>query len=215
MADLQAQPSINDLRAQGHLELSARLKNLDLTKILLYTPNVAPSALPFLAWQFDVLGPFWALLGATNNTLNLIQNSIPLHKLAGTPAAIEQVVTNAGLVLVAIDEGESTWGGDEYPSDEGWAAFRVTTLLADPEGIATSIAADFDSVPDVDLLVDWDTLEYISGNLVAVSWDSAQQAALIAAINFFKPQRCVLDRMNYQAIGIVDSVSAFTDAVST
>jgi Phage tail protein (Tail_P2_I) len=215
MADLQAQPSINDLRTKAHLELSARLQSLDLTKILLYTPNVAESALPFLAWQFDVLGPFWALLGATSNTANLVQNSIALHKLAGTPAAIDLVATNVGLTVIAIDEGESTWGGSTYPEDQGWAAFRVTALLANSEGAETGTAADFDSVPDVDFLTDWDTNEYVSGNFTTVTWSAAQQQALVDAINFFKPQRCVLDQMNYQAVGLVDQIAPFTDSVST
>ena len=214
MATLEAQQSINDLRTQAHLDLSARLKNIDLTKILLYTPNVAPTALPFLAWQFDVLGPFWGLLGATGNTLNLVQNSIALHKLAGTPAAIEEVVANAGLTLIAIDEGQAAWGGDTYPANQGWAVFRVTALLANVSDAQAGVASSFDSVPDVDFLVDWDALEYLSGNFTAITWNSQQQAALVQAINFFKPQRCVLDQMNYQAVGIVDQVAAFTDAVA-
>ena len=214
MAELQAQQSINDLRAQAHLALSARLKNIDLTTILIYTPNVAPTALPFLAWQLDVLGPFWILLGATNNSLNLVQNSIALHKLAGTPAAIEEVVKNAGLTLIAIDEGESAWGGNTYPADQGWAVFRVTALLADVANAQTGIAATFDSVPDVDYLVDWDSLEYLSGDFNSVTWNASQQQALVEAINFFKPQRCLLDQMNYQAVGIVDQVGEITDSVA-
>lgn len=211
MAELEAQQSINDLRTQAHLDLSARLKNIDLTKILIYTPNVAPSALPFLAWQFDVLGPFWSLLGATNNSLNLVQNSVALHKLAGTPAAIEKVVQNAGLTLIAIDEGESSWGGNVYPANEGWAVFRVTALLANTADAQIGTANNFDSVPDVDLLTDWDALTYLSSNFTPVTWDAAQQEALVQAINYFKPQRCLLDQVSYEAVGIIDQVAAFSD----
>lgn len=212
MAALQAQDGINDLRTQAHLALSARLRALDLTPLFLWTPSVAPSALPFLAWQFDVLGPYWSLLAATDDQLSIVQNAIGLHRMAGTPAAIEAVVENVGLTLIGIDEGQNSWGGDEYPSDQGWALFRVNVLLADAENSQQGTAQNFDSVPDVDYIVDFDLLTYLTAQFTAVPWSAAQQAALVGAINFFKPMRCLLDQVNYEAVGVTDQFFMTSDA---
>ena len=63
MSELSAAPSINDTRSQALLELVARLAALDLTTLLVYRiDSVVPGALPFLAWQFDVLSPLWQLI---------------------------------------------------------------------------------------------------------------------------------------------------------
>src|ERR1700730_643027 len=64
MAQLAIQPSINDARSRALLLLIERLGALDLTPLLVYRiASVPDSALPFLAWQFDILAPFWQLLG--------------------------------------------------------------------------------------------------------------------------------------------------------
>jgi P2-related tail formation protein len=63
MPELSAAPSINDTRTQALLELIARLAALDLTPILVYRIDSVPeSAIPFLAWQFDILSPLWQLI---------------------------------------------------------------------------------------------------------------------------------------------------------
>ena len=63
MPELSAAPSINDTRTQALLELISRLAALDLTTLLVYRiDSVVDGALPFLAWQFDVLSPLWQLI---------------------------------------------------------------------------------------------------------------------------------------------------------
>ena len=60
MAELQIPPSINDSRSRALMELVARLGEIDLTPLLVYRiDSVAVEALPFLAWQFDILSPLW------------------------------------------------------------------------------------------------------------------------------------------------------------
>src|SRR5260370_7591381 len=63
MPELSAAPSINDTRTQALLGLISRLSALDLSTILVYRiDSVVDEALPFLAWQFDVLSPLWQLI---------------------------------------------------------------------------------------------------------------------------------------------------------
>jgi Phage tail protein (Tail_P2_I) len=210
MTSLQAQPGINDLRAQAHLALSARLKSLDLTPLFIYGPNAPAGIQPFLAWQLDVLGPYWQLLAGTSNQAALISNAIALHKLAGTPAAIETLIANSGLQLLSLQEGQSSWGGTSYPADQGWAVFRVTVLLANPNYLLSY--ADFDSVPDVDQLSDWDKLDVSEFSPVPVS--GALEQLLVGAINFLKPQRSVLDQLRFQEIAISDAAPMPTDRIT-
>jgi P2-related tail formation protein len=118
--------SINDARTNAHLALGARLANIDLTQILVYViSHVIADALPFLAWQFDMLSPWWALLAGTDQERDLIEGAIGLHAQQGTPASIQTVLAALGFPQADIQEGQNAWGGDQYPSDQGWAVFRV------------------------------------------------------------------------------------------
>ena len=61
--DLTSQPSVNDLRGRALNTVFGRMQQLDLTPLLVYRIDSVPtSALPFLAWQFDVASAFWQLL---------------------------------------------------------------------------------------------------------------------------------------------------------
>ncbi len=75
MAELSSAPSINDLRSQSLLVLIERLGALDLVPLLVYRIDSVPdSALPFLAWQFDVLSPFWQLVEPIPSGVDALTN---------------------------------------------------------------------------------------------------------------------------------------------
>ena len=179
MPELSAAPSINDTRTQALLVLIARLGALDLTTLLVYRiDSVVESALPFLAWQFDILSPLWQLIAPVSLGVDaltsidlltdvdnliesgglvseqplteaaeraLLMSAIPLHRFRGTPWAIKQALASLGWTEVTLLEGQSSWGGDAYPSNQGWAAFRVMINLAAgqdvPSGAASTAAA--------------------------------------------------------------------------
>ena len=134
--------SINDLRTQAHGVIGERLSNLDLTQLLIYViNNVTPSALPFLAWQFDVLSPFWQLLSPGTSQAQLIENSISLHRTLGTPYAVKTSLNNLNWAYVTILEGQSSWGGNNYPVSEGWAVFRIYIALGELNWLESSTPA--------------------------------------------------------------------------
>jgi len=169
MPELSAAPSINDTRTQALLVLIERLGLLDLTTLLVYRiDSVVETALPFLAWQFDILSPLWQLIAPVTLGVDALSNidllidvdnlieggglvtaqilseaeqrellmsAIPLHRFRGTPWAIKQALASLGWSEVTLLEGQSTWGGDAYPSSQGWAVFRVMIDLAAGQGV--------------------------------------------------------------------------------
>jgi P2-related tail formation protein len=201
MAQLTIQPSINDERGRALLQIIERMDALDLVPILVYRLDSVPdSALPFLAWQFDLVAPQWQLgaqvsesidaLGAIDplsdiDTLSstggasgssdfdslraLLKVAIPLHRTRGTPYAIKAALTPLGWPSVTLLEGQASWGGTSYPTNEGWAVFRVQLNLTAGQ-----------SVGPIDT------------------------ARIIAAINFFKPVRAWLDSLWFVGVPIVD-----------
>jgi len=119
---------------------------------------VPAGALPFLAWQFDILSPLWQLIAPvaigvdalTNVDLlididNLIETggvvirrqsyrsgaardaeergaaaSVSRDTVGGEAGALEAL----GWTQVSLLEGQSRWGGADYPMNQGWAVFR-------------------------------------------------------------------------------------------
>jgi hypothetical protein len=61
---------------------------------------------------------------------NLIVNSVPLHRLRGTPGAILAALAQLGWAGASLQEGQNTWGGTSWPASQGWAVFRVQITLA-------------------------------------------------------------------------------------
>jgi Phage tail protein (Tail_P2_I) len=181
MADLQLQPSVNDLRGQALLQLLQWLKSLNLTSILVYIiQSLNDTAVLPMAWQWDVLNPLLAagLTGAEQiqiaswdtitdiDTLTnidllseieqseesgqpsfdaqtyrvLILLSTALHSTIGTPAALQSALSNLGFPNAQILEGQNSWGGTQYPNDQGWAVFRVNISLASVTAAITQAA---------------------------------------------------------------------------
>ena len=204
MPELSAAPSINDTRTQALLVLISRLAALDLTTLLVYRiDSVVADALPFLAWQFDILSPLWQLIAPvalgvdalTNIDLlidvdnliesgglvtelalteaaqrELLKNAIALHRFRGTPWAIKQALASLGWTTVSLLEGQTSWGGVAYPSNQGWAVFRVMIDLAVGQGVSIGAAS-----------------------------------TAVAAVNFFKPARAWLDSVWFAVPAITDA----------
>jgi P2-related tail formation protein len=204
MPELSAAPSINDTRTQALLELIARLAALDLTTLLVYRiDSVVDEAIPFLAWQFDVLSPLWQLIAPVALGVDaltdidllidvddliesdgavlelaltevaqreLLKNAVALHRFRGTPWAIKQALASLGWTRVALLEGQTTWGGNSYPSSQGWAVFRVMIDLGVAQGVSMGAAA-----------------------------------TASAAVNFFKPARSWVDSIWFAVPGISDT----------
>jgi Phage tail protein (Tail_P2_I) len=131
MPELAPPSSISDLRAQGIYAITARFGKLDLTPLLLYTITFAPdSALGWLAWQFDVADSLFQLIAPGADQRQLISQAVPLKKVVGTPFAIKTALATLGWPGAVIQEGQNSWGGTTFPSDQGWAVCRIVINLA-------------------------------------------------------------------------------------
>ena len=215
MADLQIAPSINDTRSRALLSIVERLGQIDLVPLLVYRIDSVPaSALPFLAWQFDILSPLWqavapAVLSVdaiTNvdelidiDTLTegpdglaiaqeraaiaseraLIKMAIQLHRFRGTPWSIKSALKTLGWNNVSIAEGQATWGGTQYPPNEGWAVFRVLIQLGDNQTI-----------------------------------DGDAPEVAVATIKFFKPARSWLDALYFVVPAVHESAPSPADRLT-
>lgn len=73
MAEVQIPPSIDDARSRALMKLVARLGGLDLVPLLVYRIDSVPeSALPYLAWQFDILSPLWQMVAPPVNSIDAL-----------------------------------------------------------------------------------------------------------------------------------------------
>lgn len=71
----------------------------------------------------------------------LLKSAIALHRFRGTPWAIKQALASLGWEQVILLEGQTSWGGVSYPSNQGWAVFRVLIELATGQGVSIEAVA--------------------------------------------------------------------------
>lgn len=106
MADNRLIPAgIRDTSTLALNDLIDRMGTVDLTPLLVYLiDNVAASALPHLAEQFNVTGyEGWLQTTNTAERRALIKTAIAKHYYKGTPYAIKQAIADVGLAAVIIE----------------------------------------------------------------------------------------------------------------
>ena len=192
MAELSAAPSINDSRTQALLELIARLADLDLAPLLIYRIDSVPAgALPFLAWQFDILSPLWQLIAPvaigvdalTNVDLlididNLIETGGVVSADSLTEAAQREMLKSA----VPLHRFRGTpWAVKQALAALGWT--QVSLLEGQSRwGGAAYPASQGWAVFRV-------MINLVNGQAVPIGVVSTAAAA----VKFFKPARAWLD----------------------
>lgn len=193
MAQLEIQPSINDARSQALLMLIERLDALDLTTLLIYRiASVTDSALPFLAWQFDILSPFWQLLASSGtqfasvDAITDIDTLTSIDQLTGpdigdptAPDSIQRILLENAIAFhrirgtpAAIKNALAQLGWSSASLLEGQQSWGGTAYPASQGWAVFRVMIDLGADDSVD----------------------AQDVALIeAAVDFFKPARAWLD----------------------
>jgi hypothetical protein len=102
----------------------------------------------------------------------LIQLSTALHRIMGSVGALKGALAGLGYPNAIVQEGQNSWGGTTWPSNQGWAVFRVLIDLA--------------TVP-----VGTDLTKIIP--------------RIVAICNFWKPERCWLDSVQF-GLKILDTL---------
>lgn len=82
------------------------LDNIDVSAVLVNLVDIVkPSALYWLASQYDVLGyKGWYLAQTEQDQRDLVKKAIELHRTKGTPYAIKEAIKNFGYSDVTIQE---------------------------------------------------------------------------------------------------------------
>jgi len=192
MPELSAAPSINDSRTQALLELITRLADLDLAPLLIYRIDSVPAgALPFLAWQFDILSPLWQLIAPvaigvdalTNVDLlididNLIETGEVVSADSLTEAAQREMLKSA----VPLHRFRGTpWAVKQALAALGWT--KVSLL----EGQSSWGGAAYPASQG------WAVFRVMINLVNGQAVPSAVVSTAAAAVKFFKPARAWLD----------------------
>jgi P2-related tail formation protein len=212
MAKLQLAPSINDARSQSMLELINRLDELDLTPILVYRLDSAPdSALPYLAWQFDMFDPRWQLASSSGESIDALTDIDTLSDVD----TLQSPSDSAG------------------PSDfDTWRTLLTTAIPlhrihGTPASIRQVLAAmGFEAVSFLEGQASWGGTAYPPSQGWAVfrvliqlgagqTIGSGDAARAAAAINFFKPARCLLDALAFVAAPLAEATPVPSDFTGT
>lgn len=115
-----------------------RLSNIEVEQMLIYViDTVTPTALPYLADQFDVAGEKGYRLATTDaQRRSLIKNAIELKRYIGTVWAIKQA-----MISVGFGDAELIEGVDEGTPEYDWAKFRVLADLGNDLGLPDTTGA--------------------------------------------------------------------------
>lgn len=120
MSELLVPPLAVDDRSRAIDALAARMTGLDLTPILVYLIDLVPAdALPYLAEQFNVVGPLWAYLPDEAAKRRAIKESVAWHRAKGTPWSVETALSWAGHVAKVEDTTGSANRWAEYQLELG------------------------------------------------------------------------------------------------
>jgi P2-related tail formation protein len=209
MAHLQIQPSINDARSAALLDLIERLGALDLTPLLVYRIDSAPdSVLLALAWQFDMLAPQWQLGANSAESVDAITNIDALTDID------------------TLSSTDSAAGTSDYDSLR--TLLKAAIPLHRTRGTPYSIKTALKSLGWNATLLEgqsswggagWPATEGWAVFRVRLDLEPGQTVAAgdagraIAAINFFKNARSLLDSLWFAAAGITDSVASPADFI--
>lgn len=222
MANLQLAPSVRDLRGEAIEAIANRTARIDLTPLFVYRIDSVPaSALLFLGWQFDLLSPLWQLVAPADPDLSvedaataakraLLKSGIALHSKNGVVATLKRALASLGWPNAIVLEGQDSWGGDAYPSDQGWAVFRIKLNMWTLGGPGDFDAASAGGDDDFDELSgiggDFDEISE-AASPIPISITAAQVAQIVAAAEFFKAARDVFDAVVMVFAGVTDILS--------
>ena len=195
MAELQIPPSINDTRSQALMVLIERLNAIDLTPLLVYRIDSVPaSALPFLAWQFDIISPLWQTVAPVIQSVDAITDVdalINIDTLTEGPSVVtvqqsDVIAAQRSLVKMAIQLHRyrgTPWAIRSALAILGWPEISIL------EGQSSWGASNYPA--DEGWAVFRVLIQLQSGQTIS----PAAPGSAIATINFFKPARSLLDAL--------------------
>lgn len=110
-------PLASDARCQHLAALIARLTHIDTAPVLTHlVHHTSASALPALAWQFNLMDEETGYGAATSDEARraLIAQSIALHRIKGTRAAVQQALAHMGVRTQIVEWFEQSPVGQPF-----------------------------------------------------------------------------------------------------
>ena len=214
MAELQIPPSINDARSRALLALVDRLGQLDLGPLLVYRIDSVPaSALPFLAWQFDILSPLWQAVAPVILSVDAISDVDELIDIDTlTEAAAIQlaqeraaIASQRALIKMAIQLHRfrgTPWSIKSALATLGWQ--NVSLLEGQDSWGGASYPAN----------QGWALFRVIVQLAEDQSIDSSGIDTAVAVINLYKPVRSWLDGLFFALPAMLDSAPSPADQLT-
>jgi P2-related tail formation protein len=92
--------------------------------------------------DIDTLSSIGSIAGPSDfdSLRALLKAAIPLHRTHGTPYSIRTALQSLGWTEISFQEGQASWGGTSWPTDQGWAVFRTVIQLATGQVVASTDA---------------------------------------------------------------------------
>jgi phage tail P2-like protein len=124
-------PLASDARCIALENGAARLSNIDISPLLVYLIDIVdPSALPHLAWQFNMLDdPLWLAAAGNDAKRNIIKNAIKIWRYRGTPWAVETALTFAGYAATLVEWFEYSGVPGTFRVDIGVSSLDISTAF--------------------------------------------------------------------------------------
>ena len=210
MPQLSLQPSINDVRGQSLLQLLTRLDTVDMTGILVYRLDSVPdSALFSLAWQFDMLAPQWQLGASTGEAIDALTDIDALSDIdtlssTGDVVGASDFDSLRTLLKAAIPLHRTR--GTPYSVKTALASLGWSNIALQ-EGEASWGGATYPSSQG------WAVFRVVLNIASGQAVGNTDAARITAAINFFKPVRCLLDSLWFNAPPVATSMQSPSDSV--
>jgi P2-related tail formation protein len=214
MAELQIPPSINDSRSQALMQIVERLGAIDLTPLLVYRIDSVPAnALPFLAWQFDILSPLWQTVAPVIRSVDAITDVdalIDIDTLTEGPSALglqpdDIVAAQRTLVKMAIQLHRfrgTAWSIKHALAFLGWTNVSIA------EGQNSWGGTQYPSSEG------WAVFRVLIQLQSGQTFDPSAPNIATAAVNFFKPARSLLDALIFELPPESDTAPTPVDSLS-
>ena len=132
MSDLLPPSLAGDQRSEVFDHLTQGIEQLDTAAVLVNLIDLVPaSALPYLAEQFNVVGPIWQYLQDDTERRRAIKGSARWHRVKGTPYAVEQALSWLGWQATVEDttSSASRWAEYQIQLDKPVTPAQLPTIL--------------------------------------------------------------------------------------
>jgi len=187
------------------MDLVVRLAAIDLTPLLVYRIDSVPaSALPFLAWQFDILSPLWQSIAPVILSVDTITDVDALINIdtlteASSVATVQQSTVIAGeraLIKSAIQMHRfrgTPWSVKSALATLGWPSVSIL------EGQSSWGSTQYPASEG------WAVFRVLIQLQAGQSIESGAPGVATAAINVFKPARSLLDSLLFVLPTVIDA----------